>query len=330
VAKSDFRSVDEYIASQPEGVQETLGRIRSTIRKAVPGAEEVISYGIPTYKLHGGPVLYFAAWKRHCSLYPATQRVVAAFHDELAAYEVHKGTIRFPLSQPVPLKLIGRIAKFRSKELAGGEAGAVTEIKAGLPIILFASAADWERWLSRQPRSSKGLWLKLGKKGAGAKTVLRQEAIDGALCHGWIDGQVQKFDDRYWLIRFTPRLARSKWSSINQARAQALIDTGRMNTAGLEEIERAKADGRWEAAYPPQSKAQVPQDLQAALDSNPKAKRFFSKLDGTNRYAILYRVHNAKKAEARASKIEKYVQMLARGETIYPLRSSRRAVLPGQ
>ena len=121
MAKTSFKSVDEYIASQPEAVQGILGRVRSAIRKAVPGAEEVISYKIPTYKLRGGAVLYFAGWKQHYSLYPATGRVVAAFKDELAPYEVSKGTIRFPLSQPVPVKLIGRIAKFRAKEVAGHE-----------------------------------------------------------------------------------------------------------------------------------------------------------------------------------------------------------------
>ena len=121
MAKTNFKSVDEYIASQPEASQGILTRVRNTIREAVPGAEEVISYKIPTYKLHSGPVLYFAGWKRHYSLYPATARVVAAFKDELASYEVTRGTIRFPLSQPVPVKLIGRIAKFRAREVAERE-----------------------------------------------------------------------------------------------------------------------------------------------------------------------------------------------------------------
>ncbi len=121
MAKTDFKSVDEYIASQPEAAQGILERVRSTIRKAVPGAEEVISYKIPAYKLQGGPVLYFAGWRKHYSLYPATARVVAAFKDDLAPYEVNKGTIRFPLSQPVPVKLIEGIAKFRAKEVAERE-----------------------------------------------------------------------------------------------------------------------------------------------------------------------------------------------------------------
>jgi uncharacterized protein YdhG (YjbR/CyaY superfamily) len=121
MAKTDFKSVDEYIASQPEAVQGVLERVRSTIRKAVPGGEEVISYQIPAYKVHGDRVLYFAGWKQHYSLYPATDQMVAAFKDDLAPYEISKGTIRFPLSQPVPVKLIGRIAKFRAKEVAEGE-----------------------------------------------------------------------------------------------------------------------------------------------------------------------------------------------------------------
>jgi uncharacterized protein YdhG (YjbR/CyaY superfamily) len=121
MAKTDFKSVDEYIASQPEAVQGILERVRSTVRKAVPGAEEVISYQIPTYKLHGGPVLYFAGWKKHYSLYPATDRLIAAFKEDLAPYAVNKGTIRFPLSEPVPVKLIQRIAKFRAKEVAARE-----------------------------------------------------------------------------------------------------------------------------------------------------------------------------------------------------------------
>jgi uncharacterized protein YdeI (YjbR/CyaY-like superfamily) len=198
-----------------------------------------------------------------------------------------------------------------------------TKMKAGLPIIAFASAAAWEKWLSAQPRTCKGLWLKLAKKESGIASVSKQEAIDGALCHGWIDGQLDKFDDRFWLVRYTPRSRKSKWSKINQIRAQELIDQKRMKSAGLQEITQAKADGRWEAAYAPQSKAAVPDDLQTALDRNPRAKSFFSELDSANRYAILYRVHEAKKAETRAERIKKYVQMLAQGETIHPMKARK-------
>ena len=195
--------------------------------------------------------------------------------------------------------------------------------KDGLPILAFASAADWEAWLEAQPMTSSGLWLKLAKKEAGIDSVSQPEAVEGALCFGWIDGQGQSLDARYWLQRFTPRKARSKWSQKNRTKALALIKQGRMRPSGLAEVERAKADGRWDAAYPSPSKATVPDDLLRALDRVPKARRMFETLDGANRYAILHRVHDAKKAETRAGRIEKYVAMLARGETIHPPRRPR-------
>jgi uncharacterized protein YdeI (YjbR/CyaY-like superfamily) len=192
------------------------------------------------------------------------------------------------------------------------------DVKAKLTIKTFATAAQWEAWLARQPRTSKGLWLKLAKKASGLRSVSRAEAVVGALCHGWVDGQLQKFDEHHWLIRFTPRRPNSKWSEINRNKALELIAEGRMSPAGLSQIEQAKADGRWEVAYAPQSKAAVPDDLQRALDGAPKAQRLFDELDSANRYAILYRIHDAKKAETRARRIEKYVAMLERGETIHP------------
>jgi uncharacterized protein YdeI (YjbR/CyaY-like superfamily) len=193
-----------------------------------------------------------------------------------------------------------------------------TKTKAGLPARAFAARAEWEAWLETQPTSSKGVWLKFAKAASGIPSVSKQEAIDGALCHGWIDGQLDKFDTDHWLVRFTPRRPKGKWSRINRERALALIKLGRMRPAGMREIEQAKRDGRWEAAYAPQSNASVPDDLQSALDRNRAAKRRFDQLDSHNRYAILYRIHDAKKPEARAQRIEKYVTMLARGETIYP------------
>ncbi len=192
------------------------------------------------------------------------------------------------------------------------------DVKAKLTIKTFATAAQWEAWLARQPRTSKGLWLKLAKKASGLRSVSRAEAVVGALCHGWIDGQLQTFDEHHWLIRFTPRRPNGKWSEINRNKALKLIAEGRMSLAGLSEIEQAKADGRWDAAYAPQSKAAVPDDLQRALDGAPKAQRLFDKLDSANRYAILYRIHSAKMTETRARRIDKYVAMLERGETIHP------------
>ncbi len=197
----------------------------------------------------------------------------------------------------------------------------MANVKAGLPIMAFASAVEWEARLAQQPRTSKGLWLKLAKKASGLPSVSRSEAIEGALCHGWIDGQLEKFDEHHWLVRFTPRKPKSKWSEVNRDKALKLIEQGRMSPAGRSEVEQAKADGRWDAAYAPQSKAAVPDDLQRALDGSPDAQQLFDKLDGTNRYAILHRIHDAKKAETRGRRIEKYVTMLGRGETLYPLKT---------
>jgi len=187
-----------------------------------------------------------------------------------------------------------------------------------LPILEFCTKARFASWMGAQPKASKGLWLKLAKKASGIETVSQQDAIETALCHGWIDGQLDKFDEAYWLVRFTPRKPRSKWSEVNRTKAMELIANGHMKPAGLREIERAKVDGRWNAAYAPQSTAAVPRDLQAALNRNKIAKHVFEKLDGKNRYAILHRVQDVKKAETRRSRIEKYVSMLSRGETIYP------------
>jgi uncharacterized protein YdeI (YjbR/CyaY-like superfamily) len=195
--------------------------------------------------------------------------------------------------------------------------------KRDLPVIAFKSQQAWDVWLTSQPAQSNGLWLKLAKKSSGIATVSKPEAIDTALCHGWIDGQLDSFDDDHWLIRFTPRQSTSKWSERNRARALQLVELGRMQPAGSNEIERAQKDGRWNAAYAPQSTAQVPDDLRAALAKNKKAKSFFETLDSTNRYAILHRIHDAKKPETRAARIEKYVTMLIERKTIYPLKPKR-------
>ncbi len=191
------------------------------------------------------------------------------------------------------------------------------EMRAGLPILGFADAAAFESWLEAAPGDCAGFWLKLAKRGSGVASLAKAEAIDAALCFGWIDGQLDKYDAACWLIRFTPRKPRSKWSEINRNRAAKLIDAGRMRTRGLAEVAAAKADGRWDAAYAPASTAGVPDDLQAALDANPVATAFFAQLRGANRYAILYRIGAAKKAETRARKIADYVAMLERGEAIH-------------
>src|SRR5579871_334066 len=199
----------------------------------------------------------------------------------------------------------------------------MSKTKRDLPVIAFKSQEAWHDWLATQAPDSEGLWMKLAKKSSGHVSISRSDAIDTALCHGWIDGQLDGFDDKYSLVRFTPRRPTSKWSERNRTRALQLIELGRMLPAGMKEIERAQKDGRWEAAYAPQSTAEVPPDLRAALAKNKKAGKFFETLSRANRYAILYRVHNAKKAETRAARIEKFIAMLAAGETIHPQKSKR-------
>jgi uncharacterized protein YdeI (YjbR/CyaY-like superfamily) len=182
----------------------------------------------------------------------------------------------------------------------------------------FASRDAWAAWLAAEHEQSDGVWVKIAKKAAGVDSVSYAEALEVALCYGWIDGQKRSFDGDHWLQRFTPRTARSKWSKINREKATELIDSGAMRPAGLREVERAKADGRWEAAYEAQSAATVPDDLRQALAAEPAALSFFATLDSRNRYAILHRVEDAKKPETRERRIEKYVAMLAAGEKIYP------------
>jgi uncharacterized protein YdeI (YjbR/CyaY-like superfamily) len=190
--------------------------------------------------------------------------------------------------------------------------------KMDVPVVSFASADVFEKWLKAEHASSDGVWLKLAKKGASTTSISYADALEVALCYGWIDGQKDKLDDQHWLQRFTPRKSKSRWSKINRDKALALIDQGRMRSAGLREVERAKADGRWEVAYEGQRTATVPEDLQGALDKNKKAREFFATLDGRNRYAILYRVQDAKKAETRAQRIHNFVEMLSQHKTVHP------------
>ncbi len=189
--------------------------------------------------------------------------------------------------------------------------------KSDLPILECESQAAWSEWLEHNHASADGVWLKFAKKGSGARTVAYAEAVEEALCYGWIDGQAAGHDETYYLQRFTPRRSRSKWSLINREKATRLIAEGRMKPAGHEQVEAAKADGRWDAAYPSPSAATVPDDLQQALDQNPQAKASFEQLTSQNRYAILYRVHDAKRPETRAKRIAEYVAMLAERRTLY-------------
>ena len=190
--------------------------------------------------------------------------------------------------------------------------------KPDLPIVPFASREAWETWLEEEHATSRGVWLKIAKKGSGIESVAFSEALDVALCYGWIDGQRDRFDERFYLQRFTPRRPRSKWSQVNREKVARLMEAGRMRPAGLREVERAQADVRWDAAYAPQSAATVPDDLRLALEGNDRARGFFETLNSTNRYAILFRIQDAKKPETRARRIAKYVAMLADGGKLYP------------
>ncbi len=186
------------------------------------------------------------------------------------------------------------------------------------PIISFETQQDWERWLTEHHTIIDGIWLKIAKKDAGILSVNYAEALESALCYGWIDGQKASFDDTYWLQKFTPRRTKSIWSKVNCNKAMALIAEGKMQPAGIRQVELAKADGRWESAYESQSKIAIPDDFQKELDNNPKAKEFITTLNSVNRYAILFRIQTAKKPETRSARINKFIEMLSNNQKIYP------------
>ena len=188
----------------------------------------------------------------------------------------------------------------------------------GLPVIAFASQRAWEEWLDRHHSTAKGLWLKLAKNAAGIDSVSYPEALEVALCYGWIDGQKAAYDDSFWLQKFTPRGPRSKWSKVNRAKALALIESGRMQAAGRAAVEQAQRDGRWDGAYDSPRTAAVPDDFQRELDGHPDAAAFFATLNTANRYAILYRIQDAKRPETRARRIAQFIEMLERREKLHP------------
>ncbi len=185
-----------------------------------------------------------------------------------------------------------------------------------LPLIELPDRQGWESWLEKNHLSSSGVWLKLSKKGAARETVKQAEAIEMALCFGWIDGQVGRVDESFYRQRFTPRRPRSKWSQLNCRKALDLIDRGLMRPAGLDQVRRAQQDGRWDAAYEPQSTATVPPDFAAALAESPEAEAFFATLSGVRRYAFLYRIQDAKRPATRAARIARFVELLAEGRTL--------------
>lgn len=186
-----------------------------------------------------------------------------------------------------------------------------------LPTVLYETPEDWAAWIEQHTDAS-GVWMRLAKKGSGIKSIDYQQALDVALCYGWIDGHKKSYDETSWIQKFSPRRPKSMWSKINREKAQALIESGRMQPSGLRAIEAAQKDGRWDAAYDSQSNATVPEDFQAALDANAAAKSSFDTLNRVNRYAMLFRIHQAKRPETRAKRIQEFVAMLERNEKIYP------------
>ena len=190
--------------------------------------------------------------------------------------------------------------------------------KPGDPLELFATPAEFERWLRSHHATASCIWVKYAKKKSGIPSIDWDQAVDVALCYGWIDGQSKSLGETYAIQRFTPRGRRSTWSKRNRERVARLTKAGRMQPAGVAEVERAKADGRWDSAYDSPADAKVPDDLAKALAKSAKARKFFDSLNSTNRYAILYRLQQAKKPETRARRLEKFVDMLKRGETLHP------------
>lgn len=181
-------------------------------------------------------------------------------------------------------------------------------------IIVFNTQKEWERWLSKEFDKKPGVWIKMAKKGKGVTTVTYDEALDVALCYGWIDGIVRKFDDKYYIQRFSPRAKRSIWSKINVGKIEALTKAGKMMPSGFAQVEAAKADGRWANAYGGSASMKMPDDFKAALGKHKKAAAFFETLNGANKYTIFFQIHNARRPETRARRIEKFIQMLAQGK----------------
>ena len=189
---------------------------------------------------------------------------------------------------------------------------------AELPIIFFESQSAFEGWLNTNATTAPGVWLQLAKKNSGIASISYDEAVESALCYGWIDSQGKSFDDKTWIQKYTPRGKKSIWSKVNKEKAEVLVTNGRMTPAGLQAIELAKQNGNWDKAYEPQSTASLPEDFAAMLENNAKAKVFYDSLNSRNKYAILFRLQHANKLETRLKRMQQFLEMLEKGEKIYP------------
>ncbi|MBX2972301.1 MAG: YdeI/OmpD-associated family protein [Flavobacteriales bacterium] len=321
-------NTDEYLALLPVDQRTALETLRKQILAAAPGAGEHFGYGMPAFKYNGHPMLYIGAAKKHCALYGS---VPAGLKERLKGFDVDKGTIRFTPEKPLPVALVKDIVRAKVAEIEvrwpvlvkkavpdkAVSGASVANDPAVQPVLAFETAQAWDAWLGNHGATSKGVFLKIGKKGSGLRSITAEEALEVALCHGWIDAIRKGNDDKTFLQRYTPRGPRSIWSEINKKKVLQLMKARRMHPAGLAAVERAKANGQWDKAYAPASTITVPPDLEAALKKNRKARDFFATLKSSNRFAFLHRLHTAKKEETRARRLALFIGMMERGETFH-------------
>jgi len=316
------KSFSEYLRSAPAPSHAGLKTLRALVRRLAPAALETISYKMPTFVRQGAPLVYFAGYAKHVGVYGLSNEARALEVPE--KFRVAKGTLRFVLDEPIPVGLLTKLVRLRAKQIAlvaKAKTKSMSEDKK--PSKAFASYAAWEKWLAANHDKSTAMWVRFAKKTSARKRV-NDQAVEVALRFGWIDGQSAGFDEESWLQRYTPRTSKSRWSKINVAKVEKLIAAGRMAPSGLREVERAKADGRWAAAYDPPTTMTEPPDFKRALTLSPTAKKFFATLDATNRHAVLHRLQaEAKKPETRRPRIERMVKILSEGKALHPMRRAR-------
>jgi uncharacterized protein YdeI (YjbR/CyaY-like superfamily) len=320
-------TVEEWLEKFSPKQQSITRELIDVVRRNMPGVHEFIYHDAAGYSVNDSP------FDRICYIAPQKQGYVnlgfffgAGLSDPKKLLVGEGKRLRHvkiwsvkEARNPALAKLIAAAWKQADKGGAEVYTGMKKEGRMKppeLPVLPFASKKKWELWLARQHAKSKGIWLQLAKKDSGIPSLTYEEAVEVALCYGWIDGQKKSYDENYWLQKFTPRGPKSIWSRINTDKVERLIASGEMKPAGLRAIEAAKQDGRWDAAYASQKNISIPKDFQSALDGNSKAKSFYSTLKSAERYSLLFRIQTAKKPETRARRIQQFIQMLERNEKI--------------
>jgi len=312
--------VDAYIAKQPVEVQAVLQRVRRIIRRALPEADETISYQIPTYKVGGQYVVYFAGWKAHWSIYPVTEPVRAKLRSALAAYELSKGTVRFPLTDPVPAKLVERIVRELARAAERTRAKSSRSKQAGrggiMKQIFFATSEDFRAWLERHHDTAKELLVGFAKKASGQPSISWQEAVDQGLCFGWIDGIRHRLDDKRYTIRFTPRKAGSRWSAVNIDRAVTLKAKGLMKPAGIAALEaRSEAKSRT-YSYEQVKAPELDAALAKTLKANRTALAFMKAQAPSYQRKVIHWISTAKSAEVRRARLQRVMDAFEDGRKL--------------